>query len=89
MLLLLDMQLSSANVQHSQNLPGQFLGTIKEMYAEVSRQTVELRAQISRKMTTLLLEILRETNPDMQSSVCVLDALLLLTMNINKGSVWI
>lgn len=59
------------------------------MYAEVSRQTVELRAQISRKMTTLLLEILRETNPDMQSSACVLDTLLLLTMNINKGSVWI
>lgn len=40
-------------------------------------------------MMTLLLEILREADPDLQRSVCVLDALLLLTININERRVWI
>lgn len=40
-------------------------------------------------MMTLLLKILREVDPDMQRSVCVLDALLLLTISINERSVWI
>lgn len=67
------------------------LGTMEETHPEISRQTVMLWAQIGRKMMmmTLLLEILREADPDMQRSVCVLDALLLLTININERSVWI